>query len=194
MKKFYMLALLMLLSGLLLAQAPKRPAKPANAPAETVQNKKAPKAAADKTKSAKPEAKKTENKKPETKKPEVKKTETKKAEKTATTEKAAAKPDKNEFVMPTGYDYVGTPHAFKKNWCEVRRNNKTGFTDQTGQEVVPTRYDRVDPFDAYKRDGQWCTATAKAASSTATERRLRLPCMTKSSRSGSTARNGPWLS
>ncbi|MBO4773376.1 MAG: hypothetical protein J5516_01175, partial [Bacteroidales bacterium] len=121
MKKIYIITVLILLSGGLLAQAPKKPEKQPKAPKEAVEKPKKETAA-----------------KPKKETPAKPKKETAEKPKKETAENP--KPEnKKEFVIPTGYDRVGTPHAFKKGWCEVERNRKIGFTNESGQEVVPTR-------------------------------------------------------
>ena len=47
-------------------------------------------------------------------------------------------------MIPCKYDDAG---YFNEGLACVRRNGKEGFINESGIEVIPCKYDKVDPFD-----------------------------------------------
>lgn len=50
------------------------------------------------------------------------------------------------------YDQIDIFGIYKDIWARVRNDNKYGFIDTSGREVVPVVYDRIDLFNLYKND------------------------------------------
>tara|TARA_Y100000385_G_scaffold199214_1_gene206294 strand:- start:337 stop:702 length:366 start_codon:yes stop_codon:yes gene_type:complete len=50
------------------------------------------------------------------------------------------------------YDEIGTFGLNHDDWALVKKDNRLGFIDNKGDEVVPTIYDEIELFSMYHKD------------------------------------------